>query len=160
MVRLDYRAAGVGQSHNSGEGGGALNSSPVAIGNGTWDVKQILGDVEVEPDGSARFEVPAMESIYLQVLDEKGRVIQTTRTWDTLMPGETKGCTGCHDKTNGNRHPYQLEGTLAWKRDPQKLQPFHGPTRGFSFPKEIQPILDANKVAPIAKPAMMRISPK
>lgn len=147
VVRLDYRAAGVGQSHNSGEGGGALNSSPVAIGNGTWDVKQILGDVEVEPDGSARFEVPAMESIYLQVLDERGRVIQTTRTWDTLMPGETKGCTGCHDKTNGNRHPYQLEDTLAWKRDPQKLQPFHGPTRGFSFPKEIQPILDAKCVS-------------
>lgn len=147
VVRLDYRAAGVGQTHNSGEGGGSLNSSPVAIGNGTWDVKQILGDVDVEPDGSARFEVPAMESIYLQVLDDKGRVIQTTRTWDTLMPGETKGCAGCHDKTDGNRHPYQLEDTLAWKREPQKLQPFHGPTRGFSFPKEIQPILDSKCVS-------------
>lgn len=147
VVRLDYRAAGVGQTHNGGEGGGALNSSPVAIGNGSWDVKQILGDVDVEADGSARFEVPAMESIYLQVLDEKGRVIQTTRTWDTLMPGETKGCAGCHEKTNGNRHPYQLEDTLAWKRDPQKLQSFYGPARGFSFPKEIQPILDAKCVS-------------
>ncbi len=147
VVRLDYRAAGVGQTHNHGEGGGSLNSSPVAVGNGSWDVKQILGDADIEADGSARFEVPAMESIYLQVLDAKGRVIQTSRTWDTLRPGETKGCAGCHDKSNGNFHPYQHEETLAWKRDIQRLQPFHGPPRGFSFPKEIQPILDAKCVS-------------
>ncbi|MCP5546690.1 MAG: hypothetical protein H7A50_04880 [Akkermansiaceae bacterium] len=147
VVALDYRAAGVGMTGNGGEGGGALNSSPVAIGNGTWDVKRILGDVDIEDDGSARFEVPAMESIYLQVLDDKGQVIQTSRTWDTLRPGETKGCAGCHDKTNGNQHPYHPEETLAWKRAAQKLQPFHGPARGFSFPREIQPILDSKCVS-------------
>lgn len=143
VVRLDYRAAGVGQTDNGGEGGGSLNSGPVAVGNGSWDVKQILGDIDIEEDGSARFEVPAMESIYLQVLDARGRVIQTSRTWDTLLPGETKGCVGCHDKANANFHPYAEENTIAWKKPIQKLRPFLGPTRGFSFPKEIQPILDA-----------------
>lgn len=147
VVRLDYRAAGVGMTSNRGEGGGSLNSSPVSVGNGSWDVKVILGDAEIEADGSARFEVPAMESIFLQILDEKGRVIQTSRTWDTLRPGETKGCVGCHDKTNGNFHPYQKDQTLAWRRDVQKLRHFHGAPQGFSFPKQIQPILDAKCIS-------------
>lgn len=143
VVRLNYRAAGVGQTNNAGEGGGSLNSSPVAIGNGSWDVKEILGDADIQADGSALFEVPAMESIYLQVLDDRGRVIQTSRTWDTLQPGEQKACAGCHDKSNGNFHPFAKEHTIAWRSGPQKLQPFHGEPRGFSFAREIQPILDA-----------------
>ncbi|MFM7180327.1 MAG: hypothetical protein ACKO2G_02510 [Verrucomicrobiales bacterium] len=147
VVRLDYRAAGVGKTDNGGEGGGSLNSAPIAVGNGSWDVKQILGDVDIEEDGSARFEVPAMESLYLQVLDARGRVIQTTRTWDTILPGETKGCVGCHDKANANFHPYAEENTIAWKKPIQKIRPFLGPTRGFSFPKEIQPILDAKCIS-------------
>jgi hypothetical protein len=147
VVRLDYRAAGVGKTDNGGEGGGSLNSGPIAVGNASWDVKQILGDVDIEDDGSARFEVPAMESIYIQILDARGRVIQTSRTWDTLLPGETKGCVGCHDKANANFHPYAEENTIAWKKPIQKLRPFLGPTRGFSFPKEIQPILDAKCIS-------------
>lgn len=148
VVRLDYRAAGVGKTHNRGEDGGSINSAPVALANASWDVKEILGDVEIHPDGSALFEVPAMESIYLQVLDAKGRVIQTTRSWDTLRPGETKGCAGCHDKTNGNAHPYHDESTMAWKHGPQKLRhPFHEEPGGFSFERMIQPILDSKCVS-------------
>lgn len=143
VVELDYRAAGVGQTYNSGEGGGSLNSAPVAVANGSWDVKRILGDADVHADGSALFEVPAMASIYLQVLDEAGRAIQTTRSWDTLRPGEQKGCVGCHEKSDGNRHPFEREDTLAWQHGVQKLRPFYGAPRGFSFPREIQPILDA-----------------
>ncbi len=147
VVRLNYRAAGVGMTHNAGEGGGSINSSPVGLSNTSWDVKEILGDADIHPDGSALFEVPAMESIYLQVLDARGRVIQTTRSWDTLRPGETKGCAGCHDKSNGNFHPYRPEQTDAWRHGVQKLRPFHGGVRGFSFPKEIQPILDSKCVS-------------
>ena len=146
VVRLNYRAAGVGQTLNHGEDGGSINSAPVGIANTTWDVKEILGDVEIHADGSALFEVPAMESIYLQVLDARGRVIQTTRSWDTLRPGEAKGCVGCHDKANGNFHPYDDTTTMAWRHGVQKLRPFHGPTRGFSFRNEIQPILDSKCV--------------
>lgn len=147
VVRLNYRAAGVGMTHNAGEGGGSINSSPVGLSNTSWDVKEILGDADIHPDGSALFEVPAMESVYLQVLNAQGRVIQTTRSWDTLRPGETKGCAGCHDKSNGNFHPYRPEQTDAWRHGVQKLRPFHGNTRGFSFPKEIQPILDAKCIS-------------
>lgn len=147
VVRLNYRAAGVGKSRNEGEGGGSLNSGPVGVGNVSWDIKEILGDVDIHEDGSALFEVPAMESIYLQVLDKQGRVVQTTRSWDTVRPGEKKGCKGCHAKQDANYYDFKEENTLAWKHGVQKIQPFYGPTRGFSFIKEVQPILDANCVS-------------
>ena len=118
-----------------------MNSTPVSIGNGTWDVKRILGDAEIYEDGSAMFEVPAMASIYHQVLNKKGQVIQSTRTWDTLRPGEIKSCIGCHEKPNHIPKPTK---SLALDRGAQKLKPFYGETRGFSFIKEIQPILDRN----------------
>ncbi|MGB0257291.1 MAG: hypothetical protein ACPGES_01450 [Coraliomargarita sp.] len=141
VVEIDYRAAPMGQKWCGGPGGGAMNSTPVSIGNGTWDVKRILGDAEIYEDGSALFEVPAMASIYHQVLNEKGQVIQSTRTWDTLRPGETKSCIGCHEKPN---HAPQPTNSIALDRGAQKLKPFYGETRGFSFIKEIQPILDRN----------------
>lgn len=148
VVRLNYRAAGVGQTHNHGEDGGSINSAPVAIANASWDVKEILGDVEIHADGSAMFEVPAMESIYLQILDAQGKVIQTTRSWDTLRPGESKGCVGCHDKSNGNAHPFHDESTLAWKHGAQKPRhPFDDGIAGFSFHRIIQPILDSKCVS-------------
>lgn len=145
VVQLNYRAAGIGEVHNYAdepEGGESINSTPVAIGQGSWDVKQILGDVEIEEDGSALFEIPAMASTYLQILDDKGRVIQTTRSWDTVRPGEKKACRGCHAKENANFYEYAEENTIAWTKPPQKLRPFYGESRGFSFIKEIQPILD------------------
>ena len=144
VVELDYRAAPVGAKTNGGPGGGSMNSTPVSIGNATWDVKRILGDAEIHEDGSVRFEVPAMVSQYHQILNAKGQVIQTTRTWDTIRPGEQKSCMGCHVKEDANFHPYQEEDTIAWSREPQKLKAFYGEARGFSFIKEIQPILDRN----------------
>ncbi len=147
VVKLNYRAAGVGKTHNRGEGGGSINSAPVAIANGTWDVKEIIGDADIHADGSAFFEVPAMESIYLQVIDSRGRALQTTRTWDTLRPGEHKSCKGCHDKSTPTHDQLPDVPTMAIKHGAQKLQPFYGETRGFSFNKEVQPILDKNCVS-------------
>jgi hypothetical protein len=144
VVEIDYRAAPVGEKTNGGPGGGSMNSTPVSIGNATWDVKRILGDAEIHEDGSVRVDVPAMVSQYHQVLNAKGQVIQTTRTWDTIRPGEQKSCMGCHVKEDANFYPYEEKDTIAWTREPQKLKPFYGESRGFSFIKEIQPILDRN----------------
>ena len=146
VVRLNYRAAGVGKTHNRGEGGGSINSAPVGIANASWDIKEILGDADIHEDGSAFFEVPPMESIYLQVLDGKGRVLQTTRTWDTLRPGEQKSCMGCHDKSTPSFEGFTDVPTLAIKQGMQKLRPFYGESRGFSFNMEVQPILDQHCV--------------
>lgn len=139
VVALEFRAAGVGNNGSGGEAGGALVSTPIAIGNGAWDVKKILGSATVHRDGSAMFKVPANTPVYFQALDDKGQVVQTMRSWSTLMPGEVFGCVGCHEDKKTT--PVQRT-TLASKAGVQKLKPFYGPPRGFSYPKEVQPILD------------------
>ena len=146
VVALDFRPAGVGNNGSGGPGGGALISTPIAIGNGSWDVKTVLGDARVREDGSAFFTVPARTPVYFQAIDEKGRAVQTMRSWSTLQPGENQSCIGCHEHKNLAPPSDGYRGTLALKADPQALEPFYGPARGFSFPKEIQPILDRHCV--------------
>ena len=141
VVTLDFRAAGIGSNGNRGAAGSALVSTPVAISNGTWDPKTILGTVPIQADGSAMFEVPARTPVYFQVLDADRQVIQTMRSWSTLQPGETFSCVGCHENKN-ETPPANLGFSLAMKAGPVKLTPFYGPPRGFSFVREIQPILD------------------
>ena len=140
VVALEYRAAGIGDTRNSGPGGGSLASTPVGVGNTSWDVKVVLGDATVYEDGSAMFTVPARTPVYFQALDEKGHAVQTMRSWSTLQPGETFSCIGCHE--NKSEVPPIRTTTLAMKTGPKSLKPFYGPPRGFSFNREIQPILD------------------
>jgi hypothetical protein len=146
VVALDFRAAGVGHNGSSGPGGAALVSTPISVGNGTWDVKVVLGDAKVHEDGSALFSVPARTPVYFQALDERGYAIQTMRSWSTLQPGEFFGCVGCHEPKNAAVAAVGYSGSQALKAGVQSLEPFYGPPRGFSFPKEIQPILDRHCV--------------
>ena len=145
VVALEFRPAGIGWNTSQGAGGVALSSTPVSIGNGSWDVKIILGDAKIYEDGSALFTVPAKTPVYFQILDENGCAIQTMRSWSTLQPGETFSCLGCHESKN-SAPMTEGKATMAMKAGAQKLEPFYGPPRGFSFPKEIQPILDRNCV--------------
>lgn len=142
VVALDFRPAGIRSNGSGGPGGGALISTPVSIGNGAWDVKQVLGETLVHEDGSASFIVPARTPVYFQALDERGRALQTMRSWSTLQPGESNSCVGCHESKNTAPPGDGPAVTLAMKQPPLALEPFQGPTRGFSFAKEIQPILD------------------
>lgn len=144
VVALDYRSSGIGHSTSAGEGGTGNICTPVAIGNGSWDPKIILGDVEIHADGSAYFELPARTPVYFIALDAKGRAIQTMRSWATLQPGENASCVGCHETKNSA--PPARTPTLALKAGPQRPRPFYGPARGFSFAREIQPILDRHCV--------------
>ena len=146
VVALDYRAAGVGSNGNNGPAGGALVSTPVAIDNGTWDVKIVLGEAQVHADGSVFFEAPARTPLYFQAVDARGFVAQSMRTWSTLMPGENMSCVGCHDAKSSVPPAAAPNMTLALAAGPQELDPFYGPPRGFSFRREIQPILDRHCV--------------
>jgi hypothetical protein len=141
VIGLGYRAAGVGWSYNAGPAGDALVCTPVSIGNGSWDVKIVLGEAAVHPDGSAFFTLPARLPVYFQAIDDRGYAVQTMRSWTTLQPDENAACVGCHESKN-SAPPGATGPSLALKAGPQDLVPFHGPPRGFSFPREIQPILD------------------
>ncbi|NQT40672.1 MAG: SUMF1/EgtB/PvdO family nonheme iron enzyme [Planctomycetes bacterium] len=111
-----------------------------AIGmDGPWDIKRVLGTVPVESDGSAMFRVPANTPVAVQPLDAEGKSLQLMRSWFTAMPGEVLSCVGCHEQQNTvtpNRR------TLAFQRRPSEIAPWYGPARGFSFAREVQPVLD------------------
>ncbi|HUT34958.1 MAG TPA: SUMF1/EgtB/PvdO family nonheme iron enzyme [Planctomycetota bacterium] len=107
--------------------------------DGPWDVKRIIGTVPVEPDGSAYFRVPANVPISLQPLDGEGKALQLMRSWMTAMPGEVLSCVGCHETQNSSPPNRQA---LAFAKPPADITPWYGPTRGFSFRREVQPVLD------------------
>lgn len=67
------------------------------------------------------------------------------RSWAAIMPGESFSCVGCHE--NRTDTP-QAAGkvALATQAEPQKLKAFYGPPRGFSLPRQIQPILNRHCV--------------
>ena len=70
VIALEFRAAQIGRNTSSGPAGSAMSSTPVSIGNGTWDVKRILGEARVYEDGSSFFTVPARTPVYFQALDK------------------------------------------------------------------------------------------
>jgi len=109
-----------------------------------WDIKRNLGEVDVEPDGSAIFKIPANTPVSFQPLDEEGRAIQWMRSWVTGMPGEVVSCVGCHEDQNSMPIPKRV---AASQKDPAKLQTPEGGVRPFTYELEIQPILDRNCVA-------------
>jgi hypothetical protein len=147
VVGLQFRAAGIDSNSNGGAAGGALVSTPIAVDNGTWDVKQVLGNVPVMEDGSAFFEVPARMPIYFQLLNDRGETVQTMRSWSTLQPGEQQNCYGCHEeKGSTTLSSGGIIRTQALRRSPRKPEPVAGvdPSVGFSFIQSIQPIFDKN----------------
>jgi len=121
VVALEYRAASVYYNSNVGEAGRSHCRTPPAINNGSWDVKHVLGTVPVEADGSAYFEVPARTPVYFQLLDERGCVVQTMRSWSTLQPNESQACVGCHESKNESPAPAPA---AAMRNGVRKLKPF------------------------------------
>ncbi len=111
---------------------------------GPWDIKRVLGTVPVEADGSAKFVVPANTPISMQPLDAEGKAIQLMRSWMTAMPGEVMQCTGCHERQNTAPPP---KSALALTRAPSQIQPWYGPVRGFSYAREVQPVIDRHCVS-------------
>jgi formylglycine-generating enzyme required for sulfatase activity len=107
--------------------------------DGPWDVKRILGTVPVNPDGSAMFRVPANRPIVVEPLDAEGNALQVMRSWYTAMPGEVASCVGCHER-QAERPP--LQNTMATHKPPSEIAPWYGPPRGFSFKREVQPVVD------------------
>lgn len=166
VVALDYRAYAVGSlsagqnASNYPDGYGTSDpSTPVGSANSTWDIKQVIGIVPVEDDGSVLFSCPSDVPVFFQLINSDGLLIQTMRSWSTLMPNETFSCVGCHD--DKNKVPVTSSTTtMAMKKGVQLLEKDIWMTgeeyenydpytdyKGFSYANEIQPILDESCVA-------------
>ena len=102
-------------------------------------VKRILSEVPVESDGSVYFKAPAGRSVYFQLLDADRRCLHTMRSFSGLMPGEQRGCVGCHEMHSA-APPRQ--GGLALRRPPTELSPPSWGTESISYERFAQPVLD------------------
>ncbi len=85
-----------------------------AVGSNVGFMREILGYVPIEPDGSVSVRVPANVAFSISVLDANGRrLFQAHRNWLQIRPGEVRQCNGCH----GNTGSHGRDGTyvpVAW----------------------------------------------
>jgi hypothetical protein len=109
-----------------------------------WTPIRILGDVPVERDGSAHFEVPADTAVYFQLLDENRMELRRMRSFISFQPGETRACVGCHETRGLTPRPHAAP--LAASLPPHALIPPPWGNRPVSFLRDIQPILDRHCV--------------
>ena len=120
-----------------------LGSQSPAVNWSDFNTKRILGTVPVAQDGSAYFAVPSDRFVHFQLLDTDGMMIQSMRSGTSIHSGETLGCIGCHESrltTSPSFDRTSLPGSV--RRKPSILEPWYGPTRRYSYVKEVQPVLD------------------
>ncbi|NLF57951.1 MAG: hypothetical protein GX580_09955 [Candidatus Hydrogenedens sp.] len=116
---------------------------PVVSCGATYAPKDVLGEVPVEPDGSARFLVPAGIPVYFMALDAEGRALQRMRSFTHFMPGERQGCVGCHEP---RLQTPRARRSLAAEMPPRVIEPPEWGAGGFSYPGVVQPVLDRHCV--------------
>ena len=84
--------------------------------------------------------VPAGTPVHFQLLDENGLALQTMRSFASLMPGEHRGCLGCHE--SHSRAPLP-DARMVFARAPQAITPPSWGEDTVSYPRYVRPVLDA-----------------
>lgn len=102
-------------------------------------VKRILGTVPIAPDGSVYFKVPTGQALHFQLLDEHYRALQTMRSFSGVMPGEQRGCVGCHEM---HSTAAANKAATALRREPADLTPPPWGDKSISYTRFVQPVLD------------------
>ena len=78
-------------------------------------MREILGYVPIEPDGSVMVKVPANVAFGVSVLDANGRRITARHnSWMQVRPGELLECNGCHLRASGLTHGRDDAFDSAW----------------------------------------------
>jgi len=103
-------------------------------------VKRILGTVPVEEDGSINFKLPAGRAVYFQLLDEQYRCVHTMRSFTGVMPGEVRGCVGCHEQQD--TAPNMAVRSIAQRKGPVEITPAPWGNQTIGYKRFVQPILD------------------
>ena len=115
---------------------------PLTYG-GTFLLERILGTVDVQDDGSAYIELPAMRPLFFVALDADGMAVKRMQSFITLQPGETVSCVGCHEHRT-QTPPSQSTPPKAFARAPARVNPIPGVPNVIDFPRDVQPILDSH----------------
>ena len=112
-----------------------------AIGTYQSIARGVLGTVPVEEDGSVYFECPAEVPVYFQAIDDQGLAVHTMRSDTYVHPGEHLSCIGCHEDTH--KAPALKANPIALQRAPSKIKPEPTGSYPLSFPRLVQPVIDA-----------------
>lgn len=126
-------------------GGGPFNQTFTISAALAWTCKNYLGEVPVEEDGSAYFEVPAGKMVYFQALDAEGRCVRSMRTFVQAAPGATRGCIGCHEDKKAT-YPPPKQYSMAQLKPPAKLKDESWGSGVLDYPSMVQPVLDRHCV--------------
>ena len=117
-----------------------LSTGPVVSAVQSEGVKRIFGTVPIEPDGSVAFRAPSGVPLHFQLLDEQQRALQTMRSFTGVLPGERRGCLGCHE--SHSRTPAYEGIGMALEQEPRKITPPPWGHTSISFPRFVQPVLN------------------
>ena len=109
-----------------------------------WTPVRVIGEVPIEPDGSAHFQVPVDTPVYFQLLDENRMELRRMRSFISFQPGERRSCNGCHE-TRADA-PTDGKFPTAMLRDASIPVPPPWGGRPVSFLRDVQPIFDKHCV--------------
>ena len=117
-----------------------ISTGPVVSAVQSEGVKRLLGTVPVEADGSVSFRAPASTPLHFQLLDEHQLALHTMRSFVSVMPGEQRGCLGCHESSS--RVAQSQSSAIALTKPPCKITPPPWSDDTVSYPRYVQPVLD------------------
>jgi len=143
VLQLDFTTFTLGKKlQDAAHPGGHphMHVGPVMSVTCNDGIKRVLGTVPIREDGSVYFEAPPCVSLHFQLLDENHRCLHTMRSFANLMPGERRGCVGCHEL---HSTAPASRRSLALQSPPSRIEPYAGgPDRSLGYERDIQPILD------------------
>lgn len=100
-------------------------------------VKRVLGEFDIEADGSFHAQVPANTPIQIQTLDSNGIALRTC-AWIWVKNKAKRGCIGCHE--DGELSPENVFSEAVGK-EPHELNVPTAQRCEIRFDKNVEPIL-------------------
>jgi hypothetical protein len=101
--------------------------------------KRILGEFDIEADGSFHVQIPANTPIQVQTLDASGMALRTC-AWIWVKNKAKRGCVGCHE--DGELSPENVFSDAVGK-PPHELNIPLEQRREVRFERDVRPILQA-----------------
>jgi len=127
-------------------GGSPVNQTFLVSAALSFTVKDYMGIVPVEPDGSVYFEVPSGRAVFFQALDAEGRCVRSMRTFIQAAPGTTRACIGCHENKRATFPPRKTP-PMAFGRAVRQLQDESWGSGPIVYVEQVQRIFDRHCVA-------------
>jgi hypothetical protein len=117
-----------------------VSSGPEISMNQSEGVKKVIGTVPIEEDGSVSFTAPSGVALHFQLLDENQLALQTMKSFTGVLPGETRGCLGCHESMT--RSPVTARTGKALTQAPKDIKPVPWEDITVGYERYVQPVLD------------------